>query len=190
MKTQVINIINDHIAGAQRLKEASPVIVELAQTIIRSIKNGKKVLLVGNGGSAADCQHFAAELVGRFEKERIALPAIALTTDTSGLTAIGNDYGFEKVFSRQVEAIGRAGDVLIAITTSGKSKNIINALSVSRGLGLNTVVLTSNKADFVPGSVDLCLNVEADTTARVQELHILIIHAVCSLIDTYFSQEM
>ena len=141
------------------------------------------MLVFGNGGSAADAQHLAAELVGRFERERRALAALALTTDTSILTSIGNDYAFERVFVRQIEALGRPGDVALGISTSGGSQNVVLALAQAKRQGLTTVALTGRDGGAVGAGADLHLNVPHRSTARVQEVHRTVIHAVCSLVE-------
>ena len=145
---------------------------------------GRKVLLFGNGGSAADAQHIAAELVGRFLRERRALPAIALTTDTSALTAIANDYGYEEVFARQVRALGVAGDVAVAISTSGRSPNVLRAVGACREIGIKTIGLTGGDGGTLAGAVDVSLRVSASKlSARIQETHILVGHVICELVD-------
>jgi phosphoheptose isomerase len=162
-------------------------IVRSALLMRDAVLAGKKVLLCGNGGSAADAQHIAAELVGRFVVERRALPAIALTTDTSALTAIGNDYGYEVVFSRQVEALGQPGDVLIAITTSGRSPNVVAAANAARAIGMKVIGLTGAAgADFVR-SCDGGVAVPSTNTARIQECHITIGHVLCEILDADFA---
>ncbi len=151
-----------------------------------ALLNGGKILACGNGGSAADAQHFAAELVGRFEAERQELAAIALSTDTSILTAVGNDYGFTQIFSRQVRALGHAGDVLLAISTSGNSPNVIEAIRAAHELGMHVVALTGKGGGEIGElltDADLHLCVPADRTARIQETHLLIIHCLCDGID-------
>jgi phosphoheptose isomerase len=158
-------------------------IVRAAEVLRAALAAGHKVLLCGNGGSAADAQHLAAELVGRYVIERKGLPAIALTTDTSALTAIGNDYGYEHVFSRQVEALGRPGDVLIAITTSGRSKNVIAAAAAARALGMKVVALTGAAGRGFVDNCDAGVAVPAGETARIQECHIAIGHVWCELVD-------
>ncbi|MCM1129659.1 MAG: phosphoheptose isomerase [Oxalobacter formigenes] len=151
-----------------------------------AISQGNRVLACGNGGSAADCQHFAAELVGRFERERLPLPAIALTTDTSILTAVGNDYGFETVFSRQVEALGQPGDVLLAVSTSGNSPDVVAAIEAAREREMKVVALTG-KGGGAAGRMlpeeDVHICVPHDRTARIQEVHLLVIHCICDGID-------
>jgi D-sedoheptulose 7-phosphate isomerase len=157
--------------------------IVIADCIARSLKKGGKVLIAGNGGSAADAQHIAAELVGRLINDRDALAAIALTTDTSALTAIGNDYGFEKIFARQIEALGRKGDVFIAISTSGKSKNILAALKESRKRGLINVGFTKSAKTPMHKLCDLVLSVPSGETALIQQLHITAAHAICQLVE-------
>ncbi len=157
-----------------------------AEIIYQTLQAGNKILICGNGGSAADSQHIAAEFVGRFEKERVALPAVALTTDTSALTAIGNDYGFEKVFSRQVEALANEGDLLIAISTSGNSPNVINAVMSARKIGCKIVGMTGANGKKLASLCDACFLVPTGRTYRVQEAHISIAHIWCEYIDTKY----
>lgn len=156
---------------------------EAAEAVIDALRRGGKVLVFGNGGSAADAQHFAAELVGRFTRERRALGAIALTTDTSILTAVANDYTFDRVFARQIEALGRAGDVAVGISTSGGSRSVIDALTAARGAGLTTVALTGRDGGAVGEAADIHINVASSSTARVQEVHRTLLHAMCELIE-------
>jgi D-sedoheptulose 7-phosphate isomerase len=165
-------------------------IVNLGILIGKRLKLGNKLLICGNGGSAADSQHFAAEVVGRFEKERKGFSAIALTTDTSALTAIGNDYGFDKVFSRQVEALGQKGDILIGISTSGNSNNVIEAVKVAKGLGIFTVGLLGKDGGQLKDLVDKAFIVRSNNTARIQEVHITFIHAICRVLDLYLTGEI
>jgi len=165
-------------------------IVNLGILIGKRLKLGNKLLICGNGGSAADSQHFAAEVVGRFEKERKGFSAIALTTDTSALTAIGNDYGFDKVFSRQVEALGQKGDILIGISTSGNSKNVIEAVKVAKGLGIFTVGLLGKDGGQLKDLVDKAFIIRSNNTARIQEVHITFIHAICRVLDLYLTGEI
>jgi D-sedoheptulose 7-phosphate isomerase len=152
-----------------------------------ALKGGGKVLVFGNGGSAADAQHFAAELVGRFARDRIALPALALTTDPSIVTALGNDLGFEAIFRRQVEAHGRPGDVAIGITTSGQSSNVIEALRLARERGLVTVGLTGRGGGKVALLVDHLIDVPHHDTARIQEVHAMIVHVLCQIVEDAFA---
>ncbi|GAA4781575.1 D-sedoheptulose 7-phosphate isomerase [Olivibacter ginsenosidimutans] len=178
---------NDHLETLKQTQEQlSPAIKEAAMQIGNALKNNHKVLLVGNGGSAADAQHIAAEFTGRFVKERAPLAAIALTTDTSALTAIGNDYGYEQVFSRQVYALGNAGDVLIAISTSGNSPSILTAVTAAKEKGLVTIGLTGKDGGDLKNRCDLSLIVPSAVTAHIQEMHILIGHLFCAYIDTIY----
>ena len=161
-----------------------PVIVDLASRLDEALAAGGKALIFGNGGSAADAQHFAAELTGRYARERAPLPAIALTTDTSALTAIGNDYGFEEVFARPVRALAHAGDVVLGLTTSGKSPNVLRALNAARERGALAVGLTGTPHGALAEHCDLLVAVPSGKTARIQEAHIVILHAVCEILDT------
>lgn len=158
-------------------------IVEIANYCIQALSKGKKILFAGNGGSAADSQHLAAELVSRLRYDRPGLAAIALTTDTSALTAIGNDYGYEKLFARQVEALGQAGDVLIGITTSGKSPNILRGFEVAREKQLVTVGFTGSDAPLLDERCDCVLNIPSRETQKIQECHIMFGHIICGLIE-------
>jgi D-sedoheptulose 7-phosphate isomerase len=153
--------------------------------IAKRIKEGNKILLCGNGGSAADCQHIAAELVGRFGMERKALPAIALTTDTSIHTAVGNDYSFDTIFERQVEALGNKGDVLIGISTSGNSKNVLNAVKKAKEIGLLTVGFSGKDGGKLLKLADHCFVVKSFSTPRIQEVHITLGHVLCDFIEKY-----
>ena len=161
---------------------------ETASACIRSLEWGGKIILFGNGGSAADAQHIAAELVGRYLRNRRALAAIALTTNTSNLTAIGNDYSYEEVFSRQIEAIGNKGDLAIGISTSGNSKNIIRAVNAATKKGLTTVGMTGGNGGELRHQTDYCLCVPSEHTPRIQEAHILLGHTLCEIIEDHFSQ--
>lgn len=161
-------------------------IVRAADLIGGSLAAGGKLLLFGNGGSASDASHVATELVGRFMSERRALPALALCADNSAVTAIANDYGFERVFARQIEAFGAAGDVALAISTSGRSPNVLAGARIARELGLGTVGLTGGNGGALAGLVDVCLRVPATATARIQESHILIAHVLCELVERRF----
>jgi D-sedoheptulose 7-phosphate isomerase len=183
--------VKDEIAAAavvaQRMADTPDtraVTAAMAGAIIAALRKGNKVLLAGNGGSAADAQHLAAELVGRFAYDRPGLPAIAVTTDTSALTAIGNDYGYDQVFSRQVEALGVRGDVFIGITTSGKSPNILKGLEAARARGVTTVGWTGRVVpEQFQALCDMVLTIDADTTARVQQGHMIVGHIVCALVE-------
>ena len=155
--------------------------------ITDTLAHGNKVLLCGNGGSAADAQHIAAELTGRYKTERRALAGIALTTDTSALTAIGNDYGYERIFDRQVEALANKGDLLIGISTSGNSKNVNNALKLAKELGCRTIGLSGRDGGGMNGICDVNVIVPSDDTPRIQEMHILIGHIMCQAVDDSLS---
>jgi phosphoheptose isomerase len=155
-----------------------------AVTLEACLVNGNKVLVLGNGGSAADAQHFAAELIGRFRRERDPMPAIALTTDTSVLTAVGNDHGFDRIFARQVRALARPGDVVVAISTSGRSANVIAAVRAARAAGVTTMALTGAGGGELAPAVDLAIVVPSNDTAIVQEVHIAVIHILCELVES------
>lgn len=159
-------------------------VARAAQLVASALRRGRKVLLCGNGGSAADAQHIAAELVGRFRRERRGLPAVALTADTSVVTALGNDYGFEEVFARQVDAAGQQGDVLVALSTSGNSRNVLRACEMARTKGLRVIGLTGADGGQLKSLCDICLCVSSRDTARVQEVHILLAHIICELVET------
>jgi D-sedoheptulose 7-phosphate isomerase len=158
-------------------------VLEAAASIARASRSGGKLLLFGNGGSAADAQHVAAELVGRFQRERPAIAAIALTTDTSVLTSLANDYDFARVFARQIEALGREGDVALGISTSGRSPNVVFALNAARSRRLVTVALTGNDGGPVGAAADIHINVPSASTARVQEVHRTLLHVICDLVE-------
>jgi D-sedoheptulose 7-phosphate isomerase len=181
--------IEEHNAVAKTVSQDSFIanIALACHMAVDCIKNGNKVLLFGNGGSASDAQHIAAEFTGRFVKMRKGLPAIALTTDTSALTAISNDYGFQSVFKRQVEALARPGDLLIGLSTSGNSENVIAGLLAGKQLGCKLLGLTGNDGGQIKAVCDLALTIDSKTTARIQEMHILIGHIICSAIDDHFS---
>lgn len=159
-------------------------IVHAAEDVLQALKSGKKVLAFGNGGSAADAQHLAAELVGRFTRERAAFAAIALTTDTSILTSLANDYAFDRVFARQIEALGAPGDVAVAISTSGASPNVIEACRTARSRGLRIVALTGRDGGALGSLADVHLNVPHPSTARIQEVHRTMIHAICEVVES------
>ena len=176
--------IIEHIQVAQALYQQQGEKLELAASLLAwALKTGKKVLFCGNGGSAADAQHLAAEFVGRYLIEREGLPAIALTTDTSILTAVGNDYGFENIFARQVQALGNSGDVLLGLSTSGNSPNVLRAMEIAKSKGLVTIALTGCGGGAMAELADVCLAVDSKVTARTQEMHILMGHILCELLD-------
>jgi D-sedoheptulose 7-phosphate isomerase len=178
------NSLQEHLATIQNLLDASlPEIERSGQMICEALTSGRKVLLCGNGGSAADAQHIAAELVGCYEKQRRSWPAIALTTDTSAITAVSNDLGYEQVFARQVAGLAQAGDVLIAISTSGKSKNVLRAAERARELSCKTIALTGASADPLGSLCDVAVAVPSGRTSRVQEAHITIGHLWCEMVD-------
>lgn len=158
-------------------------ILEAAETMARAVTSGGKVLLFGNGGSATDAQHVAAELVGRFERARAPLAAVALTADPSVVTSIANDEGFDRVFARQIDALGRSGDVAVGITTSGQSPNVVMALARARELGLRTIAVTGRDGGEAGRLADVHVNVATDSTARAQEVHRTLLHAMCALIE-------
>lgn len=166
-----------------------PALAKAADWITATLREGNKLLLCGNGGSAADAQHIAAEFIGRFERERRPLPAIALTTDSSALTALANDYGVEVVFSRQVEALGRSGDLLLAISTSGNSANILEAVKAARAKGLRVIGLSGQTGGKLADACDLALRVPSPRTARIQEAHITICHALCEAVESSLAEE-
>jgi D-sedoheptulose 7-phosphate isomerase len=169
-------VLKEHQDCMAGLEKLAGVIETVGNLLVRTLKNDRKILVCGNGGSAADAQHFAAELIGRFEKERAAWPAIALTTDTSILSAIGNDYGFDDVFARQVQGLGRPGDTLIGISTSGHSKNVLRAVAAAKAKGLQTIGLLGRDGGALAATVERAVVVEHPRTARIQEGHILILH--------------
>jgi len=158
-------------------------VLAAAETLQAAFAKGGQLLVFGNGGSALDAQHFAAELVGRFSRERRALAAIALTTDTSIITSVANDYSYDKVFTRQIEALGRRGDVAWGISTSGTSRNVLDALRFAKSRGLATIALTGRDGGSIGTAADLHLNVPHQVTARIQEVHRTLIHAVCELVE-------
>lgn len=165
------------------LETQADVIATVGKQLVEVMRNGKTLYLCGNGGSAGDAQHIAAELVGRFTKERRALPAVALTTNTSALTALGNDYAYEIVFSRQLEAFGKPGDIVIGISTSGNSPNVLHALRTAKDLAMITVGLTGETGGNTKAEADHCICVPSRDTARIQESHILIGHILCEIVE-------
>jgi D-sedoheptulose 7-phosphate isomerase len=171
------------IALHQRANENPQPVLKAAAAIVEALGRGGKLLLFGNGGSAADAQHVAAEFVGRFQRERAAMAAIALTTDTSVLTSIGNDYAYDRVFVRQVEALGRPGDVAFGISTSGSSPNVVAALEAAAKLGLVTIALTGGDGGLVGRVAAIHVNVPSKATARVQEVHRTLLHVICDLVE-------
>jgi D-sedoheptulose 7-phosphate isomerase len=183
MKASLLHGLEEHLALFHRLPDLSEPVNRAAERISAALAAGHKVMLCGNGGSAADSQHVAAELVGRFSTDRKALAAVSLTTDTSALTSIGNDSGFDEVFARQVAGIGRAGDCLIAISTSGNSRNVNRAAQVARAAGIHTIGLLGRDGGELLKLCDVPIVVPSMTTARIQEAHIFIGHTLCAMIE-------
>ncbi|BEV73026.1 MULTISPECIES: phosphoheptose isomerase [unclassified Paludibacterium] len=187
----LIERVNGHFLDSITAKQEAmavlaPQVAAAAERMMQCFMAEGKILSCGNGGSAADAQHFAAEMVGRFEKERMGLPAISLATDTSALTAIGNDYDFDMVFSKQVRALGHANDILLAISTSGNSANVIEAIGAAHERGMSVIALTGRdggKIGELLSPDDILLNVPVMRTCRIQEVHILLIHAMCDVVD-------
>jgi D-sedoheptulose 7-phosphate isomerase len=182
-KRSYSDLLEEHNALFGRLHQIMSQVTGAADLILDTLRSGRKVLICGNGGSASDAQHFAAELVGRFERERNALPAIALTTDTSILTAVGNDYGYETVFSRQVEGLAISGDVLVGISTSGNSRNVILAVTTAKERGVKCIGLLGRDGGELASLVDIPVVVPHAVTARIQEAHIFIIHLWSSFVE-------
>jgi D-sedoheptulose 7-phosphate isomerase len=186
LKNSVERSIRESIAVKETLvrdAEIVSAIAQISEILIATFRKQNKVILFGNGGSAADAQHVAAEFVGRFAFDRAALPAMALSVNTSCLTAIGNDYGFDLVFSRQIEALGRAGDAAIGISTSGNSPNVIQGISVAKKMGLHTIGLCGKNGGKLKDAADLCVCAPSSETPRIQECHILIGHVISELVE-------
>jgi len=182
--TAIREMIGESIAVQQEVaRTVAPSILQAAQLLARSLVGGGKVLTFGNGGSAADAEHMAAELIGRFERDRAGLPAIALTANSAIVTALGNDFGQAEVFARQIEALGEPGDVAVAISTSGRSQNVIAAAYRARVFGLGVVVLTGENGGELSPLADVCVSVPSSSAARIQEAHAVVIHAICSAVD-------
>lgn len=190
---RVVSSIRASIAAKERLLSSSDVVSMIAvisEVLVEMFEQGNKVLLFGNGGSAADAQHIAAEFVGRFAFDRPALPALALSVNASCVTAVGNDYGFDRVFSRQIEALGRSGDVAIGISTSGNSPNVLRGLSVAKDMGLHTIGLAGCTGGKLKDAADYCICVPSTETPRIQECHILIGHVIAELVEqTIFHEQ-
>jgi len=183
MRDKIHSFIDEHFGMRKQLMDNVQHIEEAVQMITSCFKGNHKVLIMGNGGSAADSQHFAAELVGRYKLERKGLPAIALTTDTSILTSISNDYGFDRVFEKQITALAQEGDVVIGITTSGNSANILNALEAAKKAKSKTIVLNGKDGGILKGKADVEILMPIKNTPRVQEAHILCIHMICEIVE-------
>lgn len=187
MRTRLLHHVEESISLKRTFFEVEvDHILTQADDLAERLKRGCKILVCGNGGSAADAQHFAAELTGRYLKERRALAGIALTTDTSALTAIGNDYGYDLVFSRQVEALGRPGDVLVGISTSGNSPNVLRAVASAKALGMRTIGMLGRDGGTLKAAVDDALIVPSLVTARIQEIHEMVFHFWCEILDEHF----
>jgi D-sedoheptulose 7-phosphate isomerase len=188
MRDRIKDIFLESIQVKEELLRSSiGQIIEITNLIIECLKENGKVILFGNGGSASDSQHIAAELVGRFKKDRTALAALALTTNTSVLTSLANDYGYEIVFAKQVEALGQKNDIVIGISTSGRAKNVANGIRQAKKMGLNTIVLTGGDGGELAKLADISLIVPSSITARIQEAHITIGHIVCELVEDALS---
>ncbi len=185
--TRVKNNFQESILTTRNcMEDLAPIIAQAAAQMIQALLTDRKILVCGNGGSAADAQHFSAELLNRFERERPGLPAISLTTDTSTITAIGNDYHFDDIFSKQVRALGQAGDVLLGISTSGNSRNVIRAIEAAHERGIVCVALNGREGGEITGLLtgqDVNICVPGSSTARIQEVHGIVIHCLCDLID-------
>jgi D-sedoheptulose 7-phosphate isomerase len=190
MKEEIIQAFKESADVKVRfVRQNAEALIQVIKTLVEAFKAGNKVLLFGNGGSAADAQHIAAEFVNRFMIERPPLPAIALTTDTSILTSISNDYGYADTFAKQVKALGRQGDVAVGISTSGTAANVIKAIKVAKDLGLKTVGLTGGGGGDLAKLVDFALVVDSSTVARIQEVHITIGHVLCEMVDRMLFQQ-
>ena len=188
IKLEIHNKILDSSESIKKSIENIPEIIRIIESITKSLKKGNKIILFGNGGSAADAQHIAAELVGRFDYDRKSLPAISLTTDTSVITSIGNDYSFEKIFSRQCESLVNKGDVVVGISTSGNSINVKNGLLVSKRKGAKTVGFLGRKGGHIKNIVDIPLIVNSNSTPRIQEVHRTTAHIICEMVEKNISR--
>jgi len=188
MEDNIKSSLAKHKEALSLLENQSSTIAEIASLFIKSLESGGKIIFVGNGGSAADAQHLAAELVGRFKKNRKPLSAISLATDTSILTAVGNDYGFDEIFTRQVEALAKKEDLIVGISTSGKSKNIVKALEMAKTIGLKSVGFLGKEGGDIKGLVDIDLTISIDNTPSIQEMHILAGHTICGIVEDHFSK--
>lgn len=187
IRTSILRDIEESIAVTKELARNCAFEIERAASmIVECLRNGHKLIAFGNGGSAADAEHMVAELVGRYREEKKALAAIALTTNSSAVTAIGNDYGFREIFARQIEALGQPGDVVVAISTSGNSQNILRGLEVAKHAALETIALTGRTGGKMRNLVNVCVSVPADSTPRVQEAHTLIIHILSGIVESRF----
>ncbi len=179
----ISDAINQSVANLENLKKHAAAIAAAAEIIIEALKAGRAIYFCGNGGSAADAQHLAAELSGRFLKNRRPLPGVSLTTNSSALTAIGNDFGYDEVFSRQLEGVAQRGDVLVSLSTSGNSPNVVKAIEVARKVGMKNIGLTGERSSKLSELCDVCLQVPSASTPRIQEMHILVGHILCELAE-------
>ncbi len=189
MREDIVKRIKENIGVKKSILNDAHLIdtIERATTVVvNAIKNGNKVIFCGNGGSAADSQHLAAELIGKFYFNRRSLPAVSLTVNTSIVTAIGNDFGFDKVFARQLEGIGKAGDVLIGLSTSGNSENVVEAFRLAKEIGIITIAFTGESGGILRGLADILINVPSNDTPRIQEAHIMVGHIICELVEKEF----
>jgi D-sedoheptulose 7-phosphate isomerase len=186
MKNTFETLVKGHLEAFEKtfVPAQFEVLDKMARAIILALKSGHKLLLCGNGGSASDCQHIAAEFVGRFETNRMSLPAIALTSDIAALTAIGNDFGFDQVFSRQIEGLGKKGDVLVLLSTSGRSPNILEAITQAKSQGILTLGFTGKDGGVLKDAVDICFFVKSQKTTHIQEAHMTALHGICEVVET------
>ena len=186
MKNTFETIIKEHQDAFQKtfVPAQFEVLEKMASAVIHALKTGNKLLLCGNGGSASDSQHIAAEFVGRFEKTRMSLPAIALTADIAALTAIGNDFGFDKVFSRQIEGLGKKGDILVVLSTSGRSPNILEAITQAKQQGILTLGFTGKDGGILKDAADICFIARSNKTSHIQEAYVAALHALCEVVET------
>jgi D-sedoheptulose 7-phosphate isomerase len=187
MNSTILKLLDEHIHTMTQVKDLIPQIEAAAQSMLHALQKGGKIFWMGNGGSAADSQHLAAELIGRFKLERRAIPSIALTTDSSILTCLSNDYDYSIVFARQLEALCQPNDVVIGLTTSGNSKNILEGVKVAKQKGAYTIGLSGHQGGLLASAVDLCITVPSSSTARIQEGHIFIGHTMCELVEHAFA---
>ena len=183
MENEILSILNETIELKENLKKLTPIIVQITNKIINAYKNNRKVVLFGNGGSAADAQHIAAEFVGKFYKDRPSLPALAFHTNTSVITATANDYGYDFIFERQVSSLVNEGDIVIGISTSGNSPNVIKGLTKAKEKGATTIAFTGKKENKMEKIVDYCLKIPSTDTPRIQECHITVGHIICYLVE-------
>lgn len=188
----MMDALNDHcsllMAALKRLPAQADTLAEMALRLARALQSGQKVLVAGNGGSAAEAQHFAAELVGRFKRERSPYPVMALTTDTAILTAVANDYSYQDVFARQVRAFGRADDILIVFSTSGESENLIRAVQAGRGLGMLSMAIVGERQCRLARLADLAIQAPVRETAAIQELHMIMMHLLCEIVEGHLAE--